>query len=88
MVFRGRQPVHATGKLETANGRGTLRVESLRVGETSIPPAFVQYLLESYVERRYGLDLSKPFPLPASVSHIELGRRRATFHRAPQDAGR
>ncbi len=88
LVFRGRQPVIAAGRLETSGGRGTLRVESLTVGATRIPPAFVQFLLESYVERRYGVDLSQPFPLPEGVTHIELGRGQATFHRAPLAAAR
>jgi hypothetical protein len=35
------------------------------------------------MERRYKMDLSKPFPLPPHVTHIELGTGRATFHRSP-----
>lgn len=88
MLFRGRQPVIATGRLETADGRGTLRIESLTVGTTRIPPGFVQFLVESYVERRFGVDLSQPFHLPEGVTHIELGRGQATFHRAPLAARR
>lgn len=81
LLFRGRQRVKATGKLETGNGQGTVKVESLSVGTTDIPAAFVNFLVQEYVERRYALDLSKPFHLPPNVTHIELGAGQATFHR-------
>jgi hypothetical protein len=41
----------------------------------------VNFLVQSYVEKRYKIDLSKPFHLPPNVTHIELASGRATFHR-------
>ncbi len=81
LVFKGKQRVLATGKLETENRQGRLTIESLTVGSTSIPAAFVNLLVQSYLERQYNIDLSKPFTLPDHVTHIELGTGRATFHR-------
>jgi hypothetical protein len=82
-VFRGKQRVLATGKLQTGEGQGKLAITSLTVGTTAIPPGFVNFLLQSYMETRYGIDLSKPFRLPPHVTHIELGAGRAVFHRSP-----
>lgn len=82
MIFKGRQRVVATGKLETADGKGKLAIESLTVGTTSVPAGFVNFLVQSYMERKYGLDLSKPFDLPQQVSYIEMGSGHAVFHRA------
>jgi hypothetical protein len=36
------------------------------------------------MERKYGIDLSKPFDLPEQVSYIEMGSGNAVFHRAAQ----
>ena len=81
MVFKGKQEVVATGKLETAKGKGTVKLDSMTVGGTSIPAAFVNFLVQSYVQKEYEVDLSKPFDLPAHVTHIEVASGRATFHR-------
>lgn len=81
-VFRGKQRVVATGKLQTGDGRATLAIEGLTVGTTTIPAGFVNFLVQSYLEKRYGIDLSKPFALPPHVTHIELGAGRAVFHRS------
>jgi hypothetical protein len=84
LVFKGRQRVVATGKLETGNGEGKLTIQSLSVGSTSIPPVLVNFLVEDYVERRYHIDLSKPFALPEHVTHIGLGHGQATLFRLPR----
>jgi hypothetical protein len=80
-VFKGKQRVTAAGKLETANGEGKFALTSLTVGATSLPAGFVNFLLQSYLEKQYKIDLSKPFPLPSHVSHIELASGRATLRR-------
>jgi hypothetical protein len=82
-VFRGKQRVLATGKLQTGGGQAQVTIDSLTVGTTAIPPGFVNFLLQSYMQTRYGIDLSKPFALPPHVTHIELGAGHATFHRSP-----
>jgi len=82
LIFRGKQRVSATGKLETGNGQGKVMIESLTIGTTSIPAGFVNFLVQSYMRRRYNVDLSKPFALPDRVTHIELGTGGATFHRS------
>ncbi len=83
-IFKGKQHVRATGKLETSQGKGKLTIESLIIGDTSIPAGFVNFMVQSYMERKYGIDLSKPFDLPEHVSYIEMGSGNAVFHRAAQ----
>ncbi len=83
LVFKGRQEVVATGKLETSDGQGKVTLQSMTVGGTSIPAGFVNFLVQSYVEREYKIDLSKPFVLPPHVTRIEVGSGRATFYRKP-----
>jgi hypothetical protein len=39
--------------------------------------------LQSYLEKSYKLDLSKPFPLPDHVTRIDLSTGQATFVRSP-----
>lgn len=83
-IFRGKQKVSAAGKLQTQNGHGTVKIETVVVGTTSIPDWLVEFVVENYLQPRYNFDLSKPFALPDHVSHIELGAGRAAFFRAPQ----
>jgi hypothetical protein len=40
-------------------------------------------MVQSYMERKYGIDLSKPFNLPEQVSSIEMATGYALFHRVP-----
>ena len=84
MIFSGKQRVEASGKLETGNGQGKMTVESFNVGTTSIPAGFANFLLQSYIEKKYRIDLSKPFPLPVRVSHIVLGEGVATLYFGPK----
>jgi hypothetical protein len=56
------------------------------VGSFAVPDALVSLLLESYVQKRYKVDLSKPLPLPDHVTRIELGAGNATFYRGSAKA--
>lgn len=80
-IFQGRQRVSATGTLETSDGQGKFTLTSFTVGSTSLPAGFVSFLLQSYLERQYKIDLNKPFRLPPHVSRIELGNGQATLRR-------
>jgi len=82
-IFKGRQKVSGMGVLETGDGQGKVRFKDVKIGTMVIPDLLVDLLVEYYVKSRYNLDVSKPFPLPAHVTHIELTPGRATFHRNP-----
>jgi hypothetical protein len=47
-----------------------------------LPAGFVTFLLQSYVEKQYKIDLNKPFRLPPHVSRIELGNGQASLLRS------
>ncbi len=81
-IFKGKQRVTADGKLDTSNGQGKVGIENVAIGSTSIPDWLVQTLIENYVEKKYNVDLSKPFTLPDHVTKIELAHGRATFIRS------
>lgn len=81
-LFKGKQKVTASGKLETAEGHGQVTVQDLSIGETSIPDWMSKLMLENYLQKTYHVDLSKPFVLPDHVSRIELAPGRATFIRS------
>ncbi len=80
-LFKGTQHVTAVGRLETADGQGTVQIESVMIGNTSIPDWLTRMFVESYLKQKYNIDLSKPFPLPDHVAHIVLADGRATFVR-------
>lgn len=83
-VFRGRQRVSATGKLETGDGQGKVTIQNVVVGTMALPDPLVNFLLENYVQKWYKIDASKPFVLPDHVTHIALGPGSATFYRSPK----
>ncbi len=83
MLVTGKQRVAADGRLETASGQAKLKIENLQLGNTTLPDWLVAALLDTYVQKRYHVDLSKPLLLPDHVTHIELGDSRATFYRSP-----
>lgn len=85
-MFKGKQKVSASGRLETQNGQGKVKIESLTVGSTAIPDWLVEFILENYLQPRYKMDLSKPFLLPDHVAHIALGSGQATLFRTPTKA--
>jgi hypothetical protein len=86
MAFPGRQRVSATGRLDTSASLGKVTIQDVRVGSFAVPDALVSFLLESYVQRRYKIDLSKPLPLPDHVTRIKLGAGNATFYRGSAKA--
>lgn len=81
-LFKGKQKVTASGKLETADGHGQVTVQNFSIGDTSIPDWMTKLMLENYLQKTYHVDLSKPFVLPDHVARIELAPGRATFIRS------
>lgn len=78
----GSVEVHATGLLNTAGGKGTLRLESATVSGVPIPKSLLQELVTYYSrspDLPGGFDLDKPFLLPASIREVEIQRGAATI---------
>jgi hypothetical protein len=82
-LFKGKQRVSATGKLDALDGKGHLTIENLRIGTTTVPDWLTKAMLAKYLEDTYRIDLDKPFPLPDHVTRIDLADGKATFIRSP-----
>lgn len=79
-LLSGRLPVSATGVLTTENGTARLDLESTSVSGIRVPKSLLQSLVSYYSkteENPNGLNLDDPFPLPAGITHIEIGRGQA-----------
>jgi hypothetical protein len=78
----GQLPVAATGVLHADNGMARLDLESAQVSGVSVPKAMLQQLLSYYSRSEQhpdGVSLDDPFPLPAKIQRIEVGRGSAVI---------
>lgn len=82
MILQGKQRVSVNGKLDTGNGQGKVKIEGVQLGTTELPDWLISALLGNYVQKKYNIDLGKPFVLPDHVTRIELGDGQATFYRS------
>jgi hypothetical protein len=84
-IFSGNQRVTALGKIASNNGTGKLAIQDVHVGSIALSDWLVNWLLQTYVESQYHLDLSKPFLLPANVTRIEFAPGKAIFVRGLEE---
>jgi hypothetical protein len=80
-VFQGTQRLTAVGVLESKDGTGTLTIKDVHIGSTTLSDWLVNFLIQTYVESEYKIDLSKPFLLPNHVTHVEFAPGKAIFVR-------
>lgn len=76
----GRLPLTTTGILTTKNGVGQFRFESASVAGVPVPKLFVQQVVSYYSRspaRPSGINLDRPFTLPAHIHEIRFGRGEA-----------
>ncbi|HUZ46913.1 MAG TPA: hypothetical protein VMW54_09770 [Terriglobia bacterium] len=84
-IFTGDQRVTAVGKLVSSHGSALLTIQDVHVGTMTLSDWLVNWVLQTYVESQYHLDLSKPFLLPANVSRIEFAPGKAVFVRRREE---
>lgn len=82
-MFKGSQRIAAAGRVESQNSQAKVKIETVVVGTSTIPPWLVDFMLDNYVGPRYKVDLSKPMALSNHIVRIELGTGQATFIRSP-----
>jgi len=80
-IFSGNQRVTALGKIVSSHGAATLTIQDVHVGSMALSDWLVNWLIQTYVESQYHIDLTKPFLLPANVSRIEFAPGKAVFVR-------
>jgi len=76
----GRLAVTAVGTLKTANGIGRFELESSSVGSLPVPKILLQEIVSYYsrsAQKPGGIALDDPFPLPAKIREIQVGRGQA-----------
>lgn len=83
-IFQGTQHLTALGVLETKDGTGTLTIKDVHIGSTALSDWLVNFLIQTYVESEYKIDLSKPFLLPNHVTHVEFAPGKAIFVRGAE----
>lgn len=83
-IFQGTQHLTALGVVESKDGTGTLTIKDVHIGSTALSDWLVNFLIQTYVESEYKIDLSKPFLLPKHVTHIEFAPGKAIFVRGAE----
>jgi hypothetical protein len=83
-MFHGVQHVTVVAKVQPQDTGVFVQIESVVVGNTTVPQWLVDYLIQNVLQPRYHFDLSKPFPYPDHVTMIVLGAGQATFLRGPK----
>jgi hypothetical protein len=83
-IFQGTQHLTALGVLESKDGTGTLAIKDVHIGSTALSDWLVSFLIQTYVQSEYKVDLSKPFLLPNHVTHIEFAPGQAIFVRGAE----
>ncbi|HEX5412506.1 MAG TPA: hypothetical protein VFZ27_11680 [Terriglobia bacterium] len=84
-IFHGTQRLTALGVLESKDGTGTLTIKDVHIGSTALSDWLVNFLIKTYVESEYKVDLSKPFLLPDHVMRIQFAPGKATFVRGVKE---
>jgi len=74
-LLGGRVELQLKGRIPTADGRGTIEVEEVRLGSLSLPVSVLEQIVAAATktdEEPGGFDLRAPFPLPYSVKRLRL----------------
>ncbi len=81
VLFKGWQPVRAFGRIATSPEKAKVTIENVKIGETLLNDWLVNWLLQTYVESKYKIDLSQPLKLPPRVTRLTLEPGKAIFER-------
>jgi hypothetical protein len=79
-VFTGSVEVKAAGRLQAADGKGTLAIDKASVGGFPVPKSVLQSVISHYSKSPDlpdGFNLDKPFDLPASIRSVQTQRGTA-----------
>lgn len=78
----GRLQVTAAGTLTTKAGVGQFTLESAQISGVTIPKSLLQELVSYYSTTKDnpdGIDMDKPFVLPAAIREIRIGQGTTTI---------
>ena len=80
-LMRGSVEVKASGTFQATQGAATFQLESATCAGIPIPKSLLQEFVTYYSktpELPNGIDIDKPFPLPAQIREIQTQRGSAT----------
>jgi len=83
-MFKGTQRVTVTAKIQSENAGVRMQIESVVVGNLTVPNWLVDYVIQNVLQPRYNFDLSRPLPYPDHATQIVLGSGQVTFLRGPR----
>jgi hypothetical protein len=83
-IFQGTQRVTALAKIASSDGTAKLTIQDVHVGSITLSDWLVNWLIQTYVESQYKVDLNKPFLLPTHVTRIDFAPGKAIFVRSRQ----
>jgi hypothetical protein len=78
----GKTEITTVGLVRGAGGKGTVQIEGVTLGGITVPITLLQQIVNYYTrtpERPAGIDITKPFDLPAGIQSITSRRGQATF---------
>jgi hypothetical protein len=79
-MVTGSVEIRASGRLQAADGKGTLVLDRTTVSGISVPKGVLQSVVTHYSrtpDAPNGFDLDKPFDLPAAIRSVETQRGTA-----------
>jgi hypothetical protein len=77
-MLRGQRRVDVVCRYTSANGMGQVDVESVRIGDVSIAPSLVTFLIENVVQPRYpAAVVGRPVPIGHNLRQVRLEPGRA-----------
>ena len=76
-MFTGQHDVHLLAGAEGANGVGTVKVRSVELDGTQIPPTMLEWFVERYVTPRYpNIGMNSTFKLPLRIDSAVVESRK------------
>ncbi len=76
----GRVPVELHGRVQTANGVGSIAWDRVRLGGYSLPVSVLAQIVSQATKTRanpQGVDIQAPFPLPYAIKRVRIEQGRA-----------
>jgi hypothetical protein len=81
-MLSGTVPVELGGRLESAEGRARVELDTILIGGVSLPPSLLAQIVSLATrseERPEGLDIAAPVALPWTAKSVRLEPGRALF---------
>ena len=74
--MEGKRKVEYSMTLESEQGKARVKIESVTIEGVNLPLILVDFMVNRFLEKQYGLSLDNPVPLPFQIQKVtsESGR--------------